>query len=74
MSKLAMQSDALGAMLGAIHTTGPGLMEKHELPPTGQCVLVLPKSLILSRFLLERRYTKATTFCKRKKKRKARTG
>lgn len=53
MSKLAIQLDALGTILGAIHIKDPGLTEKHGLPPTGQCALVLPKSLILSRSVLD---------------------
>lgn len=41
----------------------PGLMKQHELLDTGQCVLVLPGSLFLSRkCVLEQRYIKAMAF------------
>lgn len=41
----------------------PGLMKKHELLDMGQCVLVLPGSLFLSRrCILEQRYMKAMAF------------
>lgn len=53
MSKLAIQLDALGTILGDFHIKDPGLMEKPGLPATGQCALVLPKSLILSRSVLD---------------------
>lgn len=41
----------------------PGLMKKHELLDMGQCVLVLPGSLFLSRrCVLEQRYMKVMAF------------